>query len=391
MGHDSRGECMKNIAIITATRAEFGLLYHTAKAIHNHPDFELNLIVTGTHLSREYGYTLDEIISSELPINAVVDMGIGTDNTFNVTKSIAILIEGLANIFQNNKPDALMILGDRYELLGVISVGITMKIPIIHLCGGESTEGAIDEQVRHAVTKAAHLHFVQNKVYLNNLVKMGEEDWRVHDVGYFAYEGIKKLDLLTKKQLENQLDINFEKTIVLVGYHPVTLEGMPLEEQMNNLFQALQKFDVQIIFTFPNADEGSNVIIKSISQFAATRPNTRTFKSLGQLKYYSLLKHASIMVGNSSSGILEAPFFGLPVVNIGIRQQGRIRQMNVIDVGYNTVDIISGMKKALSKDFGKLCIEKATNLRQEDTSSVIVKNLENDLNNPMLLRKRLVV
>lgn len=380
---------MTKVAVLTGTRAEYGLLYWTINAIAEDPELELQLIVTGSHLSPEYGFTVKEIESSGIPVTEKVDMLLSSDSEQGIAKSMGVLMISLAQSLERLKPDVLLLLGDRYEILAAASTAVAMNIPIAHLCGGESTEGAIDEQIRHAVTKLAHIHFAQTEHYRQRIIKMGEEKWRVHNVGILGSESIMRLPLLSKEELENQLEIKLDRLNFVVTYHPVTLEKASLGEQIDNLLTALSEFDADIIFTYPNADSGGRLIIDKIKKFKASHSNVHIYFSLGQLKYLSLLKYTDVMIGNSSSGILEAPFFNLPVVNIGNRQKGRFRSANIKDVSYEAEDIVLGIRKALSKDFKKSLINKDKTYEDGQCSSCIVKVLEETLLKENLLQKKL--
>lgn len=378
---------MKKVAVFTATRAEFGLLFHTAKAIEEDAELELQLIVSGTHLSQKYGHTIDEINATGLPIAAELALD---DENSGAVQAMATITEKLGRCLGKLKPDALVILGDRYELLPVASIAVVMNIPIIHLCGGEITEGAIDEQVRHAITKMAHLHFAQHEAYCKNISKMGEEPWRVHNAGFFCNESIAKLKLMQKEELASSLGIDLNSPLALVTYHPVTLENYPLEKQMDNLLMAIESFEINVVMTYPNVDEGSRLIIKKIEEYSRKNPRLKVFKSLGQLRYLSLMKYADLIVGNSSSGILESPYFSLPAVNIGNRQKGRIRSSNIIDVDYEYEAICNGINKALDQDFRELQRQNGKNRIVKYPSQIIVEVLKKELYNPNLLLKRLV-
>jgi GDP/UDP-N,N'-diacetylbacillosamine 2-epimerase (hydrolysing) len=349
--NQKRVKPMRKIAILTGTRAEYGLLRWIIQAVENDPDLMLQLVVTGTHLSPEYGYTVKEIERNGIQIAEKIDMLLSSDSTQGTAKSMGVLIISLAQAFERLKPDLLVILGDRFEVLAAASTAVAMNIPIAHLCGGESTEGAIDEQIRHAITKMAHLHFAQTEYYKQRIIKMGEEEWRVFNTGVLAYETIKRLDLLRRDELEIELGIKLVDKLFVVTFHPVTLERDSLEEQIDNLLLALSEFKNTIIFTYPNSDSGGRLIASKINEFISHRSNAYVFYSLGQKKYLSLLKHADAMIGNSSSGILEAPFLNLPVVNIGNRQKGRLRSKNIIDVTYDREAVRIGIAEALSENF----------------------------------------
>jgi GDP/UDP-N,N'-diacetylbacillosamine 2-epimerase (hydrolysing) len=380
---------VKKVAVLTATRAEFGLLYWTIKAIEEDPDLLLQLIVTGSHMSHEFGSTYCYIETEGFQITEKIDMLLSSDSRQGAAKSMGVLIISLAQVFERLKPDILLLLGDRYEILAAASAAVAMNIPIAHLCGGESTEGAIDEQVRHAVTKLSHIHFAQTEFYRQRIIKMGEEEWRVHNVGPLGLENIKKLPLLNKEELEQKLKISLDGTVLLVTYHPVTLGNEPQEKQIDNLLAALDRFDAHIIFTYPNADSGSRQIIEKINDFKLSRPNVHVFLSLGQLNYLSLMKCSDAMVGNSSSGILESPFFCLPVVNIGDRQKGRLRCRNVIDVPCSEEKIAGGIKKVLTREFRDSFKNDVNLYDNGECSRKIVDILKEMLLNSELMKKKL--
>lgn len=345
---------MNKILVVTGTRAEYGLLYWTMKAIDDDKDFKLQLIVTGNHLVKEYGYTVSQIEKDGFKIDEKIDMIINSDEKSSIVKSMGLEMIQMAQSFSRLKPDMLLILGDRYETFAAAICAVMMNIPIAHMNGGESTEGAIDEQIRHAITKMSHIHFPGTEYYKERILKMGEEPWRVHNVGEAGIENIKRLKLLDKSELEEQLNITFNKTVFLITYHPVTLDEDNIEEQINNLLVAIEKFHAIYVFTYPNADFGSKIIIDKLNNFAHNNENAYLYCSLGQRRYLSLLKYASVMIGNSSSGIIEAPIFKIPVVNIGNRQKGRIRNKNIIDTDYTVDSIYKGIYKVLNdKNFIK--------------------------------------
>jgi UDP-hydrolysing UDP-N-acetyl-D-glucosamine 2-epimerase len=380
---------VRKILVVTGTRAEYGLLYWTMKAIDQDRDLELQLIVTGNHLVREYGYTVNEIEKDGFKIDEKIDMIINSEEKSSIVKSMGVELIQMAQAFDRLKPDILLILGDRYETFIAASCAMMMNVPIAHINGGESTEGLVDEQIRHAITKMAHIHFPGCEYYKDRIIKMGEEAWRVHNVGQSGIENINKLELLDKDQLEKSLNIVFNKPIFLITYHPVTLELENIEQQIDNLLKAIKNFDAKFIFTYPNADFGSKVIINKINEFVRRNENAYIYYSLGQLKYLSLLKYASVMIGNSSSGIIEAPEFRIPVVNIGNRQKGRFRNKNIIDTDYTSEGIYLGIDKALNdKDF----INSLNNMKNVygdgNTSKKIVNIIKNvELDNKLMFKK----
>lgn len=338
---------MKKILVVTGTRAEYGLLYWTMKEIQNDKDLKLQLVVTGNHLVRDYGYTVDQIKKDGFVIDEEIDMIMDSDKKSSIVKSMGIEMIQMSQCFDRLKPDILLILGDRYETFVAATCAMMMNIPIAHMNGGESTEGAIDEQIRHAITKMSHIHFAGAEYYKDRIIKMGEEPWRVHNVGQAGIENIKRLKLLERHELEKELNIKFDKPVFLITYHPVTLDIEDVKNQINNLLNAIKEFDAKYIFTYPNADFGGKIIINKINEFVKQNDNSYVFYSLGQKRYLSLLKYSDIMVGNSSSGIIESPTFKIPVVNIGDRQKGRLRSNNIIDSGYSKEEIIKALNKTL--------------------------------------------
>lgn len=341
---------MKKVLIVTGTRAEYGLLYWTMKEIQNDSELQLQLVVTGNHLVKDYGYTVEQIKKDGFIIDEEIDMIINSEKKSSILKSMGIEMIQMAQCFDRLKPDVLLILGDRYETFIAATCAMMMNIPIAHMNGGESTEGAIDEQIRHAITKMAHIHFAGAEYYRERIMLMGEESWRVYNVGQAGIENIRRLTLLEKHELEMELNILFDKPVFLITYHPVTLDIENIESQINALLDALKDFDAKYIFTYPNADFGSKIIIDKINNFVKENNNAYIYYSLGQKRYLSLLKYADIVIGNSSSGIIEAPTFNVPVVNIGDRQKGRLRGNNIIDVGNRKEEIVVGINKALYDD-----------------------------------------
>ncbi|MFL0269660.1 UDP-N-acetylglucosamine 2-epimerase [Candidatus Clostridium radicumherbarum] len=343
---------MKKILVVTGTRSEYGLLYWTMKEIQNDEDLQLQIVVTGNHLVKDYGYTVDQIKKDGFLIDEEIDMIINSVQKSSLVKSMGLEMIQMAQCFDRLKPDTLLILGDRYETFIAAACAMMMNIPISHMNGGESTEGAVDEQIRHAITKMAHIHFAGSEIYKERIIMMGEDPTKVYNVGQAALENVQRINLLDKYEIEKELKIKFDKHIFLITFHPETLEIENIEFQVSNMLAALKVFDAEFIFTYPNADFGSKVIIDKINDFAKYNKNAFIFYSLGQRKYLSLLKNSDVMIGNSSSGIIESPIFKKPVVNIGDRQKGRLRNKNIIDVSYDINEIIQAINKALfDKEF----------------------------------------
>lgn len=379
---------MRKILVVTGTRAEYGLLYWTMKRIKDDKDLELQLIVTGNHLVPEYGYTKEQIIKDGFKIDDEIDIIISSKNKSSILKSMGLEMIQMAQSFDRLKPDILLILGDRYETFVAATCAMMMNVPIAHMNGGESTEGAVDEQIRHAISKMSHIHFPGAEYYKERLIKMGEEPWRVHNVGQAGIENIKKISLLSKEQIESELQLSLNNKVFLVTYHPVTLELESVENQVDNLLFALNKFHANIIFTYPNADFGSNIIVNKIADFVSKNSNCYLKYSLGQLKYLSLMKICDVVIGNSSSGILESPYFKTPVVNIGNRQCGRLRSSNIIDCDYTYTNIIDSINKALSRNFKESIVENCI-YGDGETSFKVIKVLKEISIDKKLLSKKL--
>jgi len=344
---------MRKIAVVTGTRAEYGLLYWIIKGIHEDPELELQLIVTGMHLSPEFGLTVKEIEKDGFPIVERVEMLLSSDTETAIATSMGLGMIGFAKAYERLKPDILVVLGDRFEILSAVAAATPFRLPVAHIHGGEVTEGVMDDLFRHAITKMSHIHFTATDEYKKKVIQMGELPENVFCFGAPGLDNIYKLDLIDKEELYQELELPFETKVGVVTYHPVTLEKGTAELQISELLQALRSFpDIYWVFTLPNADTGGRIIAKLINDFAGNNPDKgKVFASLGCVRYLSLLKHASVMVGNSSSGIIEAPSFELPVVNVGDRQRGRVRGQNVIDVHCKRADIIEAIKKVISLEF----------------------------------------
>lgn len=344
----------RKICVITGTRADYGLLYWLLKAIKKDKKLELQIIATGMHLSPEFGLTYNEIIKDGFKIDEKVELLLSSDTEIGVSKAIGLGCISFSESFQKLKPDMVVVLGDRFEILSASIAAMISKIPLIHLHGGEITQGLIDEPIRHSITKMATYHFPATEEYKNRIIQMGENPNRVFNYGMAGLDNIYKIDLLTKGELEERLDFEFDKKTAIVTYHPVTLEDNSAEEQITNLLEAIENFDLNVIFTKANADTYGRIINAKIQQFVEQNSDNYIFvDNLGQLKYLSVLKHVDLMIGNSSSGLLEAPSFKLPVVNIGDRQKGRVKAKNIIDCAYDQTSIQKSIKKAISKSFNE--------------------------------------
>lgn len=378
---------MRRVCVVTGTRAEYGLLKNILVKIKKSSKLELQLIVTGAHLSEKYGHTVNEIIDDGFNIDDKISILMDSSN---MAKEMGILMVQLSHTLGRLKPDILLILGDRYEIFAASSVAMAMNIPIAHISGGEITEGAMDEQIRHAITKMAHIHFPGSAIYAENIIKMGEESWRVHNVGDPGIENIKTTNLLNKMQLQQELGVEVDEDTLLVTYHPVTLEIENLEMQIDNLIKALDKVNKKMIITYPNSDNGGNLIIYKLEEFKKKNNNVYLYKNLGTLKYLSVMNLCGTIVGNSSSALVEAPFLKKPVVNIGNRQKGRLMADNIICCSNNCDDIEKSIKKSLSIEYKEKVKHIKSLYGEGNTSDEIVKVLENIELGDKLRKKKLV-
>ena len=381
---------MKRIGIMTGTRAEYGLLKSLMQEINKDNDLELYLIVSGMHLSPEFGMTYKEIEEDGFEINAKVEMLLSSDSPAGISKSIGLGVIGFADEFQRADLDMLILLGDRYEALSAAICALVMRIPIAHLHGGELTEGAIDEGIRHSITKMSYLHFTSTEQYRDRVIQLGENPERVFYVGALGVENIKKINLMTKEELERSIHFEIDENTVVVTYHPVTLENNTVEEQFLNLLEVLDRNPkIRMIFTKANADTNGRIVNELIDKYTAQNSERAcAFMSLGQKRYLSALKYCRIVIGNSSSGIIEAPSFGKPIINIGDRQKGRICADSVINCGYTQQEIQQAMETALTKEFEN----KASNCRnpyeKENTAANIISVIKDYLLNDKIKLKK---
>lgn len=342
----------KRIAVVTGARSEYGLLRWIIRAIAEHAGLELCLMVTGSHLSSEYGMTVEEIRSDGFEPNEEIEILLASDSGVGVVKSMGLALLGFADAFRRQRPDLVLVLGDRFETFAVAVAAVGSGLPLVHLCGGEVTGGSLDEFWRHAITKLAHVHMTATQEYARRIVQMGEEAWRVHVVGSPGLENIRRLPLLSRRELEHNLGLRLASPLVVATYHPSIVEAERHgKAQLKELLDALRESGCSVVFTYPNCDAGSRGIVKELEEFVRTEKHCSLFINLGSRRYLSLLSHADAMVGNSSSGLIEAPSFALPVVNVGLRQSGRIRARNVIDVPLKKDAILEGIHRALDPSF----------------------------------------
>ncbi|NHN39442.1 UDP-N-acetylglucosamine 2-epimerase (hydrolyzing) [Pseudomaricurvus alcaniphilus] len=348
---------MRKIAVVTGTRAEYGLLSRLLRLIEADPDCELQLIVTGMHLSEKFGNTLQAIEADGFGIAARVPIPVEDDTPHGVCVAMAQACAGISAAFDRLAPDILVLLGDRFEALAAAQAALIHRLPVAHLHGGEVTEGVVDEALRHAITKMSHLHFTATETYRSRVIQLGEQPARVHCVGAVGVELIHHLKLLTATELQQALDFRFKAQNVLLTYHPETLsEGQALADIQQLLVALSQLPELGVILTYPNADTESAGIIQALQDFQrANSDRVLLVKSLGQLRYLSAVRHVDAVLGNSSSGLIEVPSLGTPTVNIGARQKGRIEPGSVISCGHETADIVAAITRARSAEFQQHC------------------------------------
>jgi GDP/UDP-N,N'-diacetylbacillosamine 2-epimerase (hydrolysing) len=342
----------RTICVVTGSRAEFGLLRPVMESIRQAPDLDLQVIATGMHLSPEFGLTYRDIEQHGFAIDRKVEMLLSSDTPVGLAKSMGIGLIGFGDALQELRPDVLLVLGDRFEMLSAAAAAMVARIPIAHLHGGETTEGAFDEAIRHSITKMSHLHFVAADQYRRRVIQLGEHPDRVFVVGGLGIDSITRLRLLDRPALETALGFQLGARNLLVTFHPATLENATSAEQMGELLAALDgRQDTNLIFTMPNADTDSRVLFRMIQEFVATHPTARAYTSLGQLLYLSCLQHVDGVVGNSSSGLTEAPTFRTATINIGDRQRGRLRAKSVIDCAPDRRSIADALDRLYSPAF----------------------------------------
>jgi GDP/UDP-N,N'-diacetylbacillosamine 2-epimerase (hydrolysing) len=343
----------RKICVVTGTRAEYGLLRWVMEGICQKPELKLQIVATGMHLSPEFGLTYREIEKDGFHIDRKLEMLLSSDTPVGLAKSMGLGLIGFGEVFQELQPDLILMLGDRYEIFSAASAAMVARIPIVHLHGGESSEGAFDEAIRHSVTKMSHLHFVATETYRKRVVRLGENPDRVFNVGAMAIDNFRKLKLLSRKSLETELNFKLGKRNLLVTFHPVTLERETSGRQLEQLLKALDGLqDTHIIFTGPNADTDGRNILELIKGYVSKNKEKSLFvTSLGTLKYLSAMKYMDGVVGNSSSGLIEAPSLQVGTINIGDRQRGRIRAESVIDCEPNIRSLNKAFQILYSKGF----------------------------------------
>jgi UDP-hydrolysing UDP-N-acetyl-D-glucosamine 2-epimerase len=379
---------MKTIGVVTGGRPDYGIYRPLLRAITRDSELKLCLIATGMHLSPEFGLTVREIQEDGFPVEERLPMLLSADTPEAIAKSMGLGTIAFAQLFAKRTLDVLVVLGDRFEMHAAAIAALPFKLPVAHIHGGEITEGAIDDALRHSITKLSHLHFVSTDEYAHRIMQMGEEPWRVFLCGALSLDNLRFIRLLAKDELEHKLGIRFAELPIMVTFHSVTLEYEQTEWQVRELLRALAPLSSPMVFSIPNADTNGRLILEELRRFANGRANTCVVESLGTEIYFSLMAYAGAMVGNSSSGIIEAPSFKLPVVNIGNRQRGRIRARNVIDTGYSSQEITAGIERALSMEFRSSLSDMSNPYGRGMAAERIVEVLRNTALDGKLVRKQ---
>jgi UDP-hydrolysing UDP-N-acetyl-D-glucosamine 2-epimerase len=340
----------RKIAVITTSRADYGHLYWPLRDLSENENAELKIVALGSHLSPEFGNTFQEIVNDGFAIDSQIECLLSSDTDIGMAKTIGIATLSLADVLGQMRPDLLLLIADRYEMLAPASVGLALRIPIAHIEGGEVSEGAIDDAVRNALTKMSHIHFTSTHAARERVIAMGEEEWRVHRAGAPSLDHLRRRTLLSREQVEEQLALDLKRSTILVVYHPMTIARDTLQEA-DALFAALENVTDQILFCYPNADAGSRALIARTKLFISHRSNGEIFTNLDPATYLSLLRQVDMLVGNSSSGIMESASFSVPTVNVGLRQQGRERARNVLDADAHPRAILEAVRTVRTPEF----------------------------------------
>lgn len=341
----------RHIAVVTAGRSDYGYYLPVLRRLRAEPDMRVSIIATGSHLVPELGFTIQAIEADGFEITEQVEMTLAGDSATAIATSIGLGVIDFAHTFSRLKPDLLLLLGDRYEMLAAGCAVLPFSIPVAHIAGGELSEGAMDELIRHALTKMSHLHFVSTECYRRRVIQMGEDPKRVFLSGAPSLDNLANVDFMDRESLERLVGMKLAPAPILVTYHPVTRESEETQSQLTELLAALEASSLPAVFTFPGADTNWRTIVEKVQEYVSGRPQFRLVMSLGTRAYFSLLKHAALMVGNSSSGIIEAASFKLPVINVGNRQRGRLHAENVIDVPCEREAILQAIRRGSSEDF----------------------------------------
>ena len=377
---------MRRIAVVTSSRADYSHLYWPLKDLEAHPDVDLKLIALAAHLSPAFGCTVREIERDGFSIASRIECLLSSDTDVGMAKTLGLAVLGLSDVLAQMRPDLLLVIADRYEMLAPVSVALTLRIPVAHIEGGEVSEGAIDDAVRNSITKMAHIHFTSTETARQRVIGLGEESWRVHCAGAPSLDHLTRSRLLTRQELERELHIEIQRPAIVVAYHPVTLLKDTTEEA-DALFAALPRIEGQLLFCYPNADAGSHNLLNRTRDFLKTRTDGRIFVNLNAVTYWSLLREADLLIGNSSSGIMEAASCELPVVNVGLRQYGRERAMNVLDAEPTMDSILEKMAAAQSPAFSE-SLRGMKNLYGDGHASQRIVEVLTTVSLDGLLRKR---
>jgi len=379
---------MRTIAVVTVARSDFGCYLPLLRAIRSSPGLRLHLIVSGTHLSPEFGLTVQSIEEEGFTVGERVEMLLSSDTPEGIVKSMGLGLIGFSQLFGRSRPDILVVLGDRFEMHAAALAALPFKIPVAHLHGGELTEGAIDDSLRHSITKLSHLHFVATEEYARRVIRMGEEPWRVTVSGAPSLDNLSSFTPMTADELESAFGLIVTDAPLLVTFHPVTLEYEQAGAQVAELLSALDELAMPVVFTMPNADTCGRVIADMIGRFVESHASATVVPNFGTRGYFTMMTLAAAMVGNSSSGIVEAASFKLPVVNIGTRQAGRLRPGNVIDVGCARGEIVQAGRRATAPELKASLADLVNPYGSGEASRIIVERLETVLLNQRLLAKR---
>lgn len=373
---------MKTICVVTSSRAEYGILKPLIQKLLLEPQFDIKIAVTGMHLSKQFGNTYQEIEQDGIRIDKKISILTGEDSSIGISKTLAAAVEEFAKYFHNSSPDMLIILGDRYEMIGVALAAMNERIPIAHLHGGETTEGAIDEGIRHSITKLSYLHFTSTEEHRRRVIQLGESPDRVFNVGALGVENVLHTKLYEYQQLCQELRLDKDRSYALVTYHPVTLENDSKDslKALKQLLEALEEFpDMEYVITKANADAGGKAINEYLDRYVKTNKQMHLFDSLGMKRYLSAVKYSAFVIGNSSSGIIEVPSFHVPTVDVGIRQRGRMCAASVLHCGETKEEIVEAIKKVRQSQFLEMCKKVKNPYGNGDTSTQIVEILKQKL------------
>ncbi len=379
----------RKILVITGTRAEYGLMRWIIQYLHDDSDLELQIVATGMHLSPEFGLTFKTIIEDGFVINKKVEMLLSSDTSIGLSKSMGLGMISFAEVYNDLNPDIILVLGDRFEIFAAVASAMVSRVPVAHIHGGEATEGLIDEPIRHSITKMSHIHFTATEAYRNRVIQLGEQPDKVIYTGTPGLDNISKLKLYNKDEFEKSINFEIGDKCFLVTFHPVTLESGTSAYQFHELLKAIEEFkDFKVIFTLPNADTDGRIVIEKIQRYVSLNSKKAiAFTSLGQIRYLSALKHVSMVIGNSSSGLTEVPSFKIPTINIGDRQKGRIKAQSVIDCLPLKEEIVKSISLGLSSEFQEKLLSITNPYGSGGASKKIVEILKTiDLKN--LLKKK---